>query len=114
MREPRYRFSDAIRATTRAIALRMMHAGEIAASPQELREWIDRTEDVRERLAVGGYGQEFSADDLFPLFQGAVARATAAKAGEAKPDSPRRFPMRMMVIVAAIVVAVIVIVAYVL
>lgn len=105
MREPRYRFSDAVRATTRAIALRMIHAGEVAASPQELREWIDRTDDVRERLTHGGYGEAFSAEDLFPLFQGFVAKATAGSPARTGSGSDRRFSSLVIVVVVAVVAA---------
>ena len=77
MRDPRYRFSDDVRSVTRAIALRMIHAGAVAQSPQELDAWIARTDDLRERLTKGGYGSAFGAEDLFPLFQGFVVKATA-------------------------------------
>ena len=109
MREARYRFSDAVRATTRAIALRMIHAGEIAASPQELREWIERTDDVRERLTQGGYGSAFSAEDLFPLFQGFVARATAVDPSPVRSRASRRLSKRLIVVIVAIVIAVVVV-----
>jgi hypothetical protein len=107
MREPRYRFSDPVRATTQAIALRMIHAGEIAASSQELAAWIDRTDDVRERLTQGGYGEEFSADDLFPLFQGFVAKVTAASPAPRPSRSTRRLSTRAIVVIVAIVVVVV-------
>lgn len=106
MRDPRYRFSDDVRATTRAIALRMVHAGTIAASPEELEAWIARTDDVRERLTSGGYGSEFVADDLFPLFQSFVAKATAAAATRA----PARAGLPRWVRIGAIVVGVAVLV----
>lgn len=108
MRGPRYRFSDAIRATTRAIALRMIHAGEIASSPQELSDWIARTDDVRERLTQAGYGNAFSAGDLYPLFEGFLARATAATPSPVRPGFPRRLSTRAIVIVVAVVAAVVV------
>ena len=108
MREARYRFSDAVRATTRAIALRMIHAGEIAASPQELREWIERTDDVRERLTQGGYGDAFTAEDLFPLFQGFLAKATAANPSACRSSSTRWLSPRWIAVIIAIVVAVVV------
>lgn len=76
MREPRYRFSDAVRATTRAIALRMVHAGEVATTPDELAAWIDKTEDIRGSLTAGGYGTKFNAADLFPLVEGFVGKAS--------------------------------------
>ena len=68
MREARYRFSDDVRAATRAIALRMIHAKDVAGSPEALGAWIARTDDLRETLTKAGYGTEFTADDLFPLF----------------------------------------------
>ncbi len=78
MRDPRYRFSDDVRATTRAAALRMIHAGTVATSPEALAAWVARTDDLRETLTNGGYGTAFTADDLFPLYQGFVAKATPA------------------------------------
>jgi hypothetical protein len=72
MRDPRYRFSDDVRSVTRAIALRMIHAGAVAETADALRTWIEHTEDLRERLIRGGYESAFDADDLCPLFQGFV------------------------------------------
>jgi hypothetical protein len=110
-REARYRFSDDVRATTRAIALRMIHAGAVAASPEELEAWIARTDDVRERLTKGGYGSRFAAGDLFPLFQGFVAKATAAKATASAAAAPRGArPGRWVWIGAIVVVAIVVII----
>ena len=90
MRDPRYRFSDDVRATTRAIALRMVHARDVASSPEALGAWIARTDDVRERLTAGGYGSEFGAGDLFPLFHGFVVKATtpAPSEGVRTPTNP--------------------------
>ena len=109
MRDPRYRFSDDVRATTRAIALRMVHAGTVAESPEVLEAWIARTDDVRERLTQGGYGSAFDAGDLFPLFRGFVAKATAA-APPARSSTGRAKWLWIgvvVVIVAVMVVAVV-------
>lgn len=106
MRDARYRFSDDVRATTRAIALRMIHAGTVATSAEALDAWIARTDDVRERLTSGGYGTRFTADDLFPLLQGFVARATAATPSPAAAGRPKW--LWIGVIVVAVVIAVIV------
>ena len=108
MREPRYRFSDDVRATTRAIALRMVHAGAVAATPEELATWIASTDDIRERLTKGGYGSRFSAADLFPLFQGFVAKAT--KAAPRPTKAPRRRVWIGLAVAVAIVVLVTVVV----
>lgn len=108
MRDPRYRFSDDVRATTRAIALRMVHAGTVADSPEGLEAWIARTDDVRERLTQGGYGSAFDAGDLFPLFRGFVAKATAAPPARASRERAKWLWIGVVVvIVAAIVVAVV-------
>jgi hypothetical protein len=107
VRNPRYRFSDDVRATTRAIALRMVHAGDVASSPEALGAWIERTADIRERLTAGGYGSEFRVDDLFPLFQGFVAKATTPPRSEAV----RRSGTRRWLWVASILVAIAVVVA---
>ena len=97
-----------MRATTRAIALRMIHAGAVAASPEELDAWIARTDDLRERLTNGGYGTAFAADDLFPLFQSFVARATAATPSRSGAGPARWLWIGVIVAVVAIVVGVIV------
>ena len=89
MRGPRYRFTDGVRATTRAIALRMVHAGRVAESPVQLDEWIARTDDVRETLLKAGYGSAFTSDDLFPLLQSFVAKASNASAPRAEGRSRR-------------------------
>jgi hypothetical protein len=81
MRAPRYRFPDEVRSTTRSIASRMIQQGTIARSPEELRTWISQAPDVRERLEEGGYGIDFTAEDLFPLLQVFVERA-----GGSAPD----------------------------
>jgi hypothetical protein len=100
MRDPRYRFSDEVRSVTRAIALRMIHAGTVADSPDGVRLWIEQTPDLKEKLVRGGYGSAFDADDLFPLFESFVAKARAAATIPVK--RPGR-PMWIALIVAAAV-----------
>jgi hypothetical protein len=107
MRDPRYRFSDNVRSATRAIALRMIHAETVASSSEELHAWIMRTEDLREKLTIGGYGSDFSSDDLFPLFQSFVAKATAPVS---RPKVASAWRVRWIVIaVVATVVAVLIV-----
>ena len=103
MRDPRYRFSDDVRSVTRAIALRMIHANTVASSSEELRAWILRTDDLREKLTNGGYGSAFSADDLFPLFQSFVAKATPAT-----HSRPKVRPLWRIWLIAIVVVAIVV------
>jgi hypothetical protein len=50
--------------------------GEVAEAPAELHVWIIRTDDLRETLIKAGYGSAFTSDDLFPLFQSFVAKAS--------------------------------------
>ena len=103
MRDPRYRFSDNVRSATRAIALRMIHAKTVASSSEELHAWIMRTEDLREKLTNGGYGAAFSADDLFPLFQSFVAKATTPAP---RPKvAPKWWVWLIVFVVVAMVVA---------
>ena len=111
MRDPRYRFSDEVRSATRAIALRMIHAGEVAGSPEELEAWIARTDDLRGELTNGGYGSAFTAGDLFPLFQGFVARARAAAAPPARSGASRARWLWIGLIVVAVALVIGVIVA---
>jgi hypothetical protein len=108
MREPRYRFSDEVRSATRAVALRMIHAGEVAASPEALEAWIARTDDLRAELTNGGYGSAFGASDLFPLFQGFVARATAATPSRAGAGPSKWLWIGLIAVVVAIIIGVIV------
>lgn len=96
MRDPRYRFSDDVRSVTRAIALRMIHAGAVAETADALRIWIEQTEDLRERLVRGGYGSAFDADDLFPLFESYVSKAKAS----ARKVPPKRFPPALWIALA--------------
>lgn len=107
IRDPRYRFSDDVRAATRGIALRMIRSGTVAASPEELGEWIARTDDVRERLTKGGYGSAFSADELFPLVQGFVAKETAQTPSRSGAGAARWLWIAGIIAVVAIIVAVI-------
>ena len=100
MRDARYRFSDDVRSMTRAIALRMVHAGAVATSPEELAAWIARTDDLRDKLTNGGYGSKFTADDLFPLFQANVEKAKAAR--QPSPDTGQAKWKRIVVIVAVV------------
>ena len=105
MREARYRFTDDVRSMTRAIAVRMIHAGTVASSPEELSAWIERTDDLRDKLTDAGYGSKFGADDLFPLFRAFVAKATT---GSHSPPRSNRWLWIGSIVVVAIVVGVIV------
>jgi hypothetical protein len=105
MRDPRYRFTDDVRASTRAIALRMIHAGGVAESPVELDAWIARTDDLRDTLTKAGYGSAFTSDDLFPLFQSFVAKASGSAVPRTGGDSPRRVWIWVIVTAAIAVIA---------
>ncbi|WP_420125906.1 hypothetical protein [Longimicrobium sp.] len=90
MRPPRFRFSNEVRETTRTIAMRMVDDGGIARTPRELDGWIAGAPDERESLERGGYGQEFTAEDLFPLLEVFIVQA----GGPARePDTPPEPPM---------------------
>lgn len=108
MRDPRYRFSDDVRAATRGIALRMIRSGTVAPSPEALGEWIARTDDVHERLTRGGYGSEFSADDLFPLVQGFVAKATAQPPSRSRAGAAHWLWIGAIIAVAGIILMVVI------
>jgi hypothetical protein len=104
MRDPRYRFTDDVRASTRAIALRMIHAGGVARSATELDEWIARTDDLRETLMKAGYGSAFTSDDLFPLFQSFVAKASNSTKPRTGGGPSRQFWIWVFVIAAIAVI----------
>ena len=105
MRDPRFRFSDAVRASTRAIALRMIHAGEVAQSAAQLHEWIMRTDDLRETLVNAGYGSAFTADDVFPLLQSFVAKASRPAVSRTGGSSSRALWVGAIITVVLAVVA---------
>ncbi|HEX7708440.1 MAG TPA: hypothetical protein VF701_18405, partial [Thermoanaerobaculia bacterium] len=85
----------------------MVHAGAVAESPEELNTWIARTDDLRERLTKSGYGSEFDAHDLFPLFQAYVAKATTPG-----PPPPRADRARWLWIGAIVVAAITVVIVF--
>jgi len=109
MRDPRYRFTDDVRASTRAIALRMLHSGKVAESAVQLSEWIARTEDLRESLVKAGYGSSFTSDDLFPLFQSYLVKASRPAASPARHGSSRWLWIGVLI---AVIVAAITFVAF--
>ena len=91
MRPPRFRFSEEVRSTTRSIAARMVREGTVAGSPAELDAWTAGRPEVREPLERGGYGTEFTAEDLFPLLEVFVVQAGgAARAPDVPAGAPRR------------------------
>jgi hypothetical protein len=67
------------------MAAQTVRDGTVAGTPEELDAWILQAPDVREPLERGGYTTEFTAADLFPLYEvmvekagGVVPRAEAA------------------------------------
>ena len=83
MRAPRHRFSDSVRSVTRSMAAAMAAEGTVADTPQEMEAWIGQRPEVRGPLEQGGYGELFTATDLFPLL-----RAMAGKPLEPAPVAP--------------------------
>ena len=75
MRAPRYKFPEEVRATTRAMASRMVEQGSIVRTPEELETWISEAPAVRETLERGGYRTAFSSHDLFPLLEVFIGQA---------------------------------------
>jgi hypothetical protein len=75
------------------MAARTVRAGTVARTPEELDAWILQAPDVREPLERGGYATEFTANDLFPLYEvmvekagGPAPRATAAAPSRTRPS----------------------------
>lgn len=103
MRDPRYRFSDDVRTAARALALRANHSGSVATSAEALAVSIEQTEDLRERLVSGGYGSEFDAADLFPLYESQAAKARAASAARSGAGRTKRLWLAVILLVTIIV-----------
>jgi hypothetical protein len=105
MREPRYRFPNEVRSTTRSIASWMLREGEVAESPEELEAWIAQRPEFLKPLEGGGYGKAFTARDLFPLLQaflGAAAATPPADDAERGPSWERWVWIALLVILIAI------------
>lgn len=107
MRPPRYRFPNEVRETTRTIATRMVGDGDVAQTPRDLEAWIAGAPEMRESLERGGYGQEFTADDLFPLLQVLVVKAGGPAP---EPEAPARSSTRAWQVGLAAVLLVVVII----
>lgn len=112
MRPPRYHFPDEVRSATREMAARTVRAGTVARTPEELDARILQSPDFLEPLERGGYTTEFTASDLFPLYEVMVQKAggPAPRAAAAAP-SRTQWSVGML---AAVALAIAVIVALVL
>ena len=106
MREPRYRFPDEVRTTTRAMASRMVQEGTIVQTPEQLATWMSERVAERESLERGGYSTAFTAPDLFPLLEVFVEQA-GGPPPPADPPSARTNPgaWAALVVVILLVVA---------
>jgi branched-chain amino acid transport system substrate-binding protein len=108
MREPRYRFPDHVRDTTRTIAARMAREETVARTPEELEAWIEGDPEVRASLESGGYGTHFTAADLFPLLQGMLAKEGATTTPSERSATRKSPATWWIAVVVAIVVLVVV------
>ena len=108
MRPPRYHFPDEVRSATREMAAQTVRAGTVARTPEELDAWILQTPDFREPLERGGYTTEFTANDLFPLYEVMVERAggPAPRSAAAAPSHTRWSVGRLAAVALAIAVVV--------
>ena len=108
MRPPRYHFPDEVRSATREMAARSVRAGTVARTPEELDAWILQAPDVREPLERGGYTTEFTASDLFPLYEVMVEKAGGpAPRAAATAPSRTRWSVGRLVAVALMIAAVV-------
>lgn len=108
MRPPRYHFPDEVRSATREMAARSVAAGTVAQTPEELEAWIAQAPDLREPLEHGGYTTEFTAGDLFPLYEVMVVQAGGPARVEAAAPSQRRWSVGKLAAIALAIAAVIV------
>jgi hypothetical protein len=90
MRPPQYHFPDEVRTATREMAAQTVRDGSVAGTPEELDAWILQAPDVREPLERGGYTTEFTAADLFPLYEVMVEKAGGAVPRAAEAAAPSR------------------------
>lgn len=112
-RPPRYRFPNEVRDATREAASRMMAAGMVATTPEELEAWLAQAPELRATLEKGGYGTEFDATELFPLLQamtGQEPESTPAITPDRAPASPS-FGQWVAICGALVLVIVVVLIA---
>lgn len=91
------------------MAAQTVRAGTVARTQEELDAWILQTSSVREPLERGGYTTEFTASDLFPLYEVMVQKAggPAPRAAAAAPSRTRWSVGMLTAVALAIVVAVV-------
>jgi hypothetical protein len=91
------------------MAARSVRAGTVAGTPEELDAWILQAPDVREPLERGGYTTEFTASDLFPLYEVMVQKAggPAPRAAAAAPSRTRWSVGTLAAVALAIVVVIV-------
>ncbi len=106
MRPPRYHFPDEVRSATREMAERSVRAGTVARTPEELEAWISQAPDVREPLEDGGYTTEFTAGDLFPLYEVMVEKAGGPPRVEAAAPPRTRWGVGKLAAIALAIAAV--------
>ncbi len=108
MRPPRYHFPDEVRSATREMAAQTVRDGTVAGTPEELEGWILQAPDVREPLERGGYTTEFTAADLFPLYEVMVEKAggIVPRADAAVPAQNQRSAAMFAMLAVAIAVIV--------
>lgn len=90
------------------MAAESVRAGTVAGTPEELDAWIHQAPDVREPLKRGGYTTEFTASDLFPLYEVMVQQAggPAPRPAAAAPSRTRWSVGTLAAVALAIAVAV--------
>jgi hypothetical protein len=93
------------------MAARTVRAGTVARTPEELEAWISQAPDLREPLEHGGYTNDFTASDLFPLYEVMVVHAGGPARAEAAAPARTRWRVGKL---AAIALATAVVVALVL
>ena len=104
MRAPRYRFPEEVRATTRAVASRMVDEGSLVHTAEEFETWISQAPAVRESLERGGYGTEFGPHDLFPLLAVFIEQAGGHVARAEDPPRTANPHVRVALIVGILLV----------
>jgi hypothetical protein len=104
-RPPRYRFPNEVRDATRAMAVQMVRDGRVPDTPAQFDAWID-TAPAREVLERGGYGRDFTAEDLLPLLRVFVEQEGGpAHAGEpATATAAAGLPRWAMIALAVVAV----------
>lgn len=92
------------------MAAQMVREDRVARGPPDLDAWLTSNPELHVTMQRGGYGTEFSADDLYPLLQVMMTNAAgqAPVASAPQRSTPRGMIVGMALLLLILLIAMIV------